>query len=87
MVESNVGKLVLGAWKAYGPYLVTVEDKNLNIELVRVSGTPHLMGIEIFSEAKAPFFVGINLGAPNVAVPLGDEHYVSHNWVSFFVFI
>ncbi|EPX57642.1 hypothetical protein D187_004781 [Cystobacter fuscus DSM 2262] len=47
-VESAAGSLPLGGWKKYGPYPVTVGDGALNVDLVRVSGDPHLMGMAIF---------------------------------------
>ena len=47
-VESAAGSLTLGNWKRYGPYPVTVGDGALNVDLVHVSGDPHLMGMAIF---------------------------------------
>ncbi|QRK04706.1 hypothetical protein JQX13_31285 [Archangium violaceum] len=47
-VESAAGNLPLGGWKKYGPYPVAVSDGALNVDLVRVNGDVHLMGMAVF---------------------------------------
>ncbi|WNG45801.1 hypothetical protein F0U60_18055 [Archangium minus] len=47
-VESAAGNLPLGGWKKYGPYPVAVSDGALNVDLVRVNGDVHLMGMALF---------------------------------------
>jgi hypothetical protein len=53
-VAGGVGNLALGAWQKIGPYRVTVADGDLDVELVRISGDPHVMGMAIFSADSTP---------------------------------
>jgi hypothetical protein len=48
-VNAAAGNLPLGGWVKYGPYGVAVNDGALNVDLVRVSGDAHLMGMAIFN--------------------------------------
>jgi hypothetical protein len=48
-IVSGVGNLAFGAWEKYGPYRVSVSGGALDVELVRVSGDPHVMGMSISS--------------------------------------
>lgn len=49
VTSSPIGSLALGTWAKYGPYNVTMTDGTLNLALVKVTGDPHLMGMEIYS--------------------------------------
>ncbi|MFD0670785.1 fibronectin type III domain-containing protein [Cohnella sp. GCM10027633] len=49
VTSSPIGSLALGSWAKYGPYNVTMSDGTLNMELVKVTGDPHVMGMEIYS--------------------------------------
>ncbi|MFC5471515.1 glycosyl hydrolase [Cohnella suwonensis] len=49
VTSSPIGQLTLGNWQRYGPYDVTVGDDALNMELVKVTGDPMLMGMEIYT--------------------------------------
>lgn len=49
-VATGVGQLAKSAWQRYGPYPATVADGVLNLDLIRVLGQPHLMGLEIHGE-------------------------------------
>lgn len=48
-VASAAGNLPLSSWAKYGPYNVQITDGVLNVDLVRVNGDPHLMGMAIFN--------------------------------------
>lgn len=47
-VASGIGSLSVGGWAKYGPYSVTVGDGSLNLDLIRVTGDPHIMGLAIY---------------------------------------
>lgn len=47
-VASGIGTLNKDVWAKYGPYTVSVNDGSLNLDLVRISGDPHVMGLAIF---------------------------------------
>lgn len=49
VTSSSIGSLALGSWAKYGPYNVAMTDGTLNLELVKVTGDPHVMGMEIYS--------------------------------------
>ena len=49
-VATGVGQLAKSAWQRYGPYPATVADGALTLDLIRVVGQPHLMGLEIHGE-------------------------------------
>ncbi len=53
-VASAIWDMALGAWQRYGPYAVTVSDGDLDVELVRLSGDPHVMGMAVFSAGSSP---------------------------------
>jgi hypothetical protein len=53
-VASGIGDLALGAWRKYGPYRTTVGDGRLDVELVKVAGDPHVMGLAIVSAGAPP---------------------------------
>jgi hypothetical protein len=46
---TNLGDLLLGQWKKYGPYSTTVSNGILQIDVVRnTKGDPQLMGLAIY---------------------------------------
>lgn len=47
-VASAIGNLSVGSWVKYGPYNVTVGDGSLNLDLIRITGEPHIMGLAIY---------------------------------------
>ncbi|MBA3699994.1 MAG: DUF4038 domain-containing protein [Planctomycetes bacterium] len=53
-VASGVGNLALGGWQKLGPYRVNVGDGRLDLDLVAVSGAPHLMGFAVVSAGTPP---------------------------------
>jgi hypothetical protein len=53
-VASGLGTLPYLQWRRYGPYAASVQDGSLSVDLVRHSGDPHLMGMEIHGAGSAP---------------------------------
>lgn len=51
-VASAVGTMALGNWRKYGPYRVSVVDGALDVELVRLFGDPHVMGMAIVATGE-----------------------------------
>lgn len=51
-VASGIGTMPLGSWRKYGPYRVSVIDGALDVELVRLFGDPHVMGMAIVSTGE-----------------------------------
>lgn len=54
LVAENLGFLPFNEWKIYGPYQVTVVDKEITIGIVKVSADPHIMGILIERLVSTP---------------------------------
>lgn len=70
-VAASIGNLPYQSWAKYGPYRSSVSDGALSVNLVKITGDPHLMGMAIFS---------VN-GSPDV--PVGPGIYLSDlNWTS-----
>lgn len=47
---SPIGTMPLNEWRKYGPYPVTVQDGVLNMNVVKVTGDPQLVGMVIYKK-------------------------------------
>lgn len=54
-VATDVGYLSKNSWVKYGPYTATVTDGTLNVDLVNVVDSPHVMGIAIYKKSGTAF--------------------------------
>lgn len=57
-VAAGIGNLTKGAWMKYGPYPAHVVDGKLTIQLLKVVGDPHLMGVTIYHAPTAVASLG-----------------------------
>ncbi|SDW57586.1 fibronectin type III domain-containing protein [Paenibacillus sp. CF384] len=77
---SPIGSLTLGGWQRYGPYAVTVSDGVLDMDVIKVTNDPHLMGMEIYSsgggDTQAP------TAPSNLASPSKTDTSVSLTWTA-----
>jgi hypothetical protein len=53
-VGRNIGALRSGAWRNYGPFVVSVVDGRLDLEVVGKSREPHLAGMSVHRAPSVP---------------------------------
>lgn len=53
-VATGLGTLKKAEWRRYGPYAASVTDGALDLVLVKTTGQPHLMGLEIHRQGTTP---------------------------------
>ncbi len=79
VTPSPIGNLPLNSWIRYGPYPVTVNDGILDMDVVKVTGDTHLMGMEIYA-------AGADTQAPsipaNLASPSHTDTTVNLSWTA-----
>ncbi|MBM7569234.1 fibronectin type III domain-containing protein [Paenibacillus sacheonensis] len=80
--SSPIGSLALGSWVRYGPYAATVGDGVLDMDVLKVTGDPHLMGMEIWSTGGGGSDTTAPTAPTGLASPGKTDTTVSLSWTA-----